>query len=213
MPRITVGRTLLVNDGIPYKITGVIRDLPEQSHFRFDFFVSLSGAEESRNDEWLSNNFNTYILLREADPFYRLEGKLSGMVVKYVAPLLRAAANVSLEDFFKAGNIVAFSLTPLTAIHLHSNKIAELGGEWQCPVCLYIFRDRFLYFTDCLRQLYEPVDGEIVQPGQGGGDPEGAGVAAGKPGYAVHDGVGEKADQCVGFGVSAGSGVAAVAGI
>jgi putative ABC transport system permease protein len=133
-----VGRTLLVNDSIPYKITGVIRDLPEQSHFRFDFFVSLSGAEESRNDEWLSNNFNTYILLREgADP-HRLEGKLSGMVVKYVAPLLRAAANVSLEDFFKAGNIVAFSLTPLTAIHLHSNKTAELGANGNVQY-VYIF--------------------------------------------------------------------------
>jgi putative ABC transport system permease protein len=133
-----VGRTLLVNDRIPYKITGVIRDLPEQSHFHFDFFVSLSGAEESRNDEWLSNNFNTYILLREgADP-HRLEGKLSGMVVKYVAPLLRATANVTLEDFFKAGNIIAFSLTPLTTIHLHSNKTAELGANGNVQY-VYIF--------------------------------------------------------------------------
>ncbi len=130
MPGI-VGRTLTIDDSIPYKVTGVLRDLPAQSHFHFDFFLSLSESEEAKRSEdgWLSNNFNTYLLLREgADP-KRLEAKFGGMVAKYVAPLLRAAVNISLEDFFKAGNTVGFSLTPLTAIHLHSNKTAELGGN------------------------------------------------------------------------------------
>jgi putative ABC transport system permease protein len=133
-----VGRTLLVNDSIPYKITGVIQDLPAQSHFHFDFFVALSQSEESRNDEWLSNNFNTYIVLRKgADP-KQLEVKLKGMVVKYVAPLVHQAVNISLDDFFKAGNFVGFSLTPLERIHLYSNKTAELGANGNIQY-VYIF--------------------------------------------------------------------------
>ena len=133
-----VGRSLLVNDSIPYKITGVIRDLPAQSHFHFDIFVSLSQSDESRNDQWLSNNFNTYVVLRKGTDPRQLEAKLKGMVVKYVAPLVHQAVNISLDDFFKAGNFVGFSLTPLERIHLYSNKTAELGANGNIQY-VYIF--------------------------------------------------------------------------
>jgi putative ABC transport system permease protein len=134
-----VGRTLTINDSIPYKVTGVIRDMPDQSHFHYDFFLSLSELDEAKQmDEWLSNNFQTYIVLRKgADP-RRLEAKFGQLVNKYVAPEIYAAVNKSLDDFFKAGNFVGFSLTPLTAIHLHSNKTAELGAN-SSIVYVYIF--------------------------------------------------------------------------
>jgi len=134
-----VGRNLIVNDSIPYKVTAVIRDMPEQSHFRFDIFVSLSESNEAKSTtEWVSNNFNTYILLRKgADP-KRLEAKFPGMVRKYVGPLLMSVVNTSLDDFFKSGNFVGFSLTPLTSIHLHSNKTSELGANGNVQY-VYIF--------------------------------------------------------------------------
>jgi putative ABC transport system permease protein len=55
-----VGKTMLINDTGNYKITGVIKDMPKQSHFIFDFFVPLSENEGSRDDSWLSANWNTY---------------------------------------------------------------------------------------------------------------------------------------------------------
>jgi putative ABC transport system permease protein len=135
-----VGRTLIFNDSIPYKVTGVIRDLPVASHFHFDFFLSLTESEEAKrtDDGWLSNNFNTYLLLREGTDPAKFEVKLGGLVTKYVAPLLHAAVNISLDDFYKAGNTVKFSLTPLTAIHLHSNKTAELEANGNIQY-VYIF--------------------------------------------------------------------------
>ncbi|WP_431214244.1 ABC transporter permease [Puia sp. P3] len=134
-----VGRNLIVNDSIPYKVTAVIRDMPEQSHFRFDIFVSLSESNEAKSTtEWVSNNFNTYVLLRKgADP-KKLEAKLPGMVRKYVGPLLMSVVNTSLDDFFKSGNFVGFYLTPLTSIHLHSNKTSELGANGNVQY-VYIF--------------------------------------------------------------------------
>jgi putative ABC transport system permease protein len=134
-----VGRNLIINDSIPYKVTAVIRDMPEQSHFRFDIFVSLSESKEAKSTtEWVSNNFNTYVLLRKgADP-KRLEAKFPGMVRKYVGPLLMSVVNTSIDDFFKSGNFVGFSLTPLTSIHLHSNKTAELGANGNVQY-VYIF--------------------------------------------------------------------------
>ncbi|HEV2480545.1 MAG TPA: ABC transporter permease [Puia sp.] len=134
-----VGRTLMINDTIPYKVTGVIKDIPVQSHFHYDFFLSMSELDEAkRNEEWLSNNFNTYIVLRKGTDPKKFEAKLGQLIYKYIAPLLRQAVNQSVEDFFKAGNSVSFSLTPLTAIHLHSNKTAELDANGNIQY-VYIF--------------------------------------------------------------------------
>ncbi|HEY4061662.1 MAG TPA: ABC transporter permease [Puia sp.] len=134
-----LGKILVMNDSINYKVTGVMRDIPSQSHFHSDFFVPMTELEDSRsNDNWLSNNYNTYIVLRKgADP-HRLEAKFPGMIQKYISPLLQQAVHISLEDFFKAGNFVGFSLMPLTDIHLHSNKTAEMGPNGSIQY-VYIF--------------------------------------------------------------------------
>ncbi len=121
-----LGRNLVIDDSTNYRVTGVITDIPSQSHFHYDFFVSMSEVQDSRqNENWLSNNYSTYIVLRKGSDPQRLEAKFPGMIQKYISPLLQAAVHISLDDFFKAGNFVGFSLTPLTAIHLHSNKTGE----------------------------------------------------------------------------------------
>src|SRR6185503_582363 len=56
-----VGETLVFNDTHPFKITGVIKDIPMQSHFRFDFFISMPTLDESKENSWLSSNFQTYL--------------------------------------------------------------------------------------------------------------------------------------------------------
>jgi putative ABC transport system permease protein len=136
-----VGKTLMINDSIPYKVTGVLKEIPAQSHFHFDFFLSLSESQEAKrsDDAWLSNNFNTYILLREGVDAKKFEAKMNkDILTKYVAPLIHAAVNISIDDFFKAGNTVQFQLTPMTTIHLHSNKTAELDANGNIQY-VYIF--------------------------------------------------------------------------
>ncbi|HLI92654.1 MAG TPA: FtsX-like permease family protein, partial [Puia sp.] len=126
-----VGRTLTINDSIPYKVTGVIRNIPTESHFHFDFFLSLTESDEARrtDDAWLSSNFQTYVLVRQGTDPRQLQAKLDAMAARHVGPLLQQVVHVSLEDFSKSGNKFAFYLTPLTAIHLRSNRIAELGAN------------------------------------------------------------------------------------
>lgn len=133
-----VGKNLLVNDTANVKITAVIKDLPVQSHFNFDFFVSLAGVTEARQNDWLSNNFNTYIVLKKgADP-KALEAQFDAMVNKYVGPQAKQILNISMEDLKKDGNYVRYTLTPLLDIHLHSNKTAELGANSNIQY-VYIF--------------------------------------------------------------------------
>src|ERR1700761_621016 len=46
------GETLVFNDNKPFKVTGVIKDIPQQSHFRFDFFISMPTLNESKENSW-----------------------------------------------------------------------------------------------------------------------------------------------------------------
>ncbi|MGH7493757.1 MAG: ABC transporter permease [bacterium] len=54
-----LGQALIFDNAATYKITGVIADMPANSHFHFDLILSLTALEESRNEEWGSNNFTT----------------------------------------------------------------------------------------------------------------------------------------------------------
>ena len=56
---------MLINDTGNYKMTAVIKDIPKQSHFNFDFFVPMTENAGSNDDNWLSENWNTYILLKK----------------------------------------------------------------------------------------------------------------------------------------------------
>ncbi|HLX90450.1 MAG TPA: ABC transporter permease [Puia sp.] len=134
-----IGKNLLINDTTNYKITGVIKDIPVQSHFNFDFFLSMTEDNDSRTDDWLSSqDYNTYIVLdKKADPG-RLEAELDKMMDRYTAPQLQSALNISIDKFKKSGGFIRASLIPLSNIHLYSNKIGELGANSDAQF-VYIF--------------------------------------------------------------------------
>ena len=132
------GLNLVVNDSTNYKITGVIKDIPVQSHFKFDFFLAMSQNEDSRTDNWLSDNYNTYILVKKGTSIPILLTKLDEMTDRHTASQLKAVVNETMEEFRKTGGFIRNSLTPLTDIHLHSNKTAELGANGSIQI-VYIF--------------------------------------------------------------------------
>jgi putative ABC transport system permease protein len=132
------GENLLINDKDNYKITAVIKNMPEQSHFNFDFFVPMTENESSRDNNWLSENFNTYIILKkDADP-KKLEPEFNKMMSRYIGPQLKAVMNLSMTDFEKTGGFLRCSLMPVEEIHLHSAKIGELAANGNIQF-IYIF--------------------------------------------------------------------------
>jgi putative ABC transport system permease protein len=133
-----VGKTLTVNDTSVYKITGVIKDLPKESHFHYDFFVSMYGQLAPYEiNQWTSNNFNTYIVLdKNANP-KKLSSQLDDFVMKYVEPLFKSL-NLTKEEFKKQGNYLHYNLIPLSHIHLYSHKNGELEANGNIQY-VYIF--------------------------------------------------------------------------
>jgi len=122
-----VGKTLETNDNgkTIYKVTAVIKDIPQNSHFNFEFFFSMKNV----NYNWgrfLSHNFHTYLLLRPGTDYKVFEKNFAQYEDKYVLPEAKQFMQIkSMDEFKKAGNLLEYSLIPLTQIHLYSNRQFE----------------------------------------------------------------------------------------
>jgi len=133
-----LGKTLSIDGNMDYKITGVIKDIPRQSHFNFDLFMPLSELANSRSDSWITYNFQTYLLLKPGTNVSQLGIQLNRALEQYLSPQLTTQMNTSEEDFKKAGNFIKCSLVPLTDIHLYSDVADELGTNGSIQY-VYIF--------------------------------------------------------------------------
>ncbi|HTD98257.1 MAG TPA: ABC transporter permease [Mucilaginibacter sp.] len=125
-----VGQMLTINDTSLYKITGVIKDIPLQSHFNYDFFLSFSTLPESKVTGWGYSGVHNYLLLKPGTDIKRLATRIAQIQIKNSsAPPKTWTAN---------GNYFRTVLTPLLDIHLKSKYEYELekGGSMQY---VYIF--------------------------------------------------------------------------
>ena len=133
-----IGKILNMDNRNNYVVTGVVKDVPRNSHFHFDFLASLSTLADSRNPTWLSNNYHTYLRLREGTDLRRFKNEFDRVVDSHVASQVKAAIGVSLEDFKKAGNKYGYELDPLTSIHLNSHLDYEFEPNSDISY-IYIF--------------------------------------------------------------------------
>lgn len=123
-----LGKMLMVGDyENPFQVTGVMADVPGNSHFHFDLLLSLASFPDAGNPSWLSNNYYTYLLLRQGASAEALGKKLRLLVEKYVGPQAEALLGFSIAEFEKRGDAYGYYLQPLGDIHLRSH----LDGEFE----------------------------------------------------------------------------------
>jgi putative ABC transport system permease protein len=112
-----LGKTLRFENRIDLLVTGVVENVPNNSHFQFDFLASFSSlrelVSENMRQSWYWNPCWTYILLKEGTLPSSLETKLHDFSQKYFPPS------------FKDDQII--KLQPLTKIHLHSHLDLEIA--------------------------------------------------------------------------------------
>lgn len=70
----------------PYRVTGVIKDIPSNSHFHFDLFGSMTGFADAKSDSWMYGGFHTYLLLNPGSEIKKMEARFPEMVRKYMGP-------------------------------------------------------------------------------------------------------------------------------
>ncbi len=82
-----LGQTLEM-DGDQIKITGVMADVPENSHFRFDMLISFStwsiNNKKSELNEWFWNGFHTYFLLKDEKQIANVRAKMAGFITRNI---------------------------------------------------------------------------------------------------------------------------------
>ena len=135
-----VGKSLEIGlrDKILYNVTAVYKDMPANSHFHFNMILSMDNVEYNFGN-FLSNNFQTYIVLKEGTDYKAFEKKFDEVVVKHILPQAKQLIQInSMDEFKKAGNNLEYSLIPLTDIHLKSDRFPELGTNGNIQY-VYIF--------------------------------------------------------------------------
>ncbi|MDX1940726.1 MAG: ABC transporter permease [Saprospiraceae bacterium] len=111
-----LGKTLKT-PGKAYQITGVVENLPSNSHFKLDFMASMLGfPNPDAEKNWHATMFHTYVKLKPNSDAKQFEAQIHDVAYKYVR-----------EEIKNNGQKYRFFLQPLTSIHLHSHLEFELG--------------------------------------------------------------------------------------
>ena len=120
-----VGKTLRINEHSDRRVTGVMRNIPAQSHFHYDFLFSMSTIKDGADDMWISNNFQTYLLLRPGVSPAQFPAYFDEMREKYLRPQFDRMTGNTLANVEAGGDYMKYTLQNIRELHLHSDRIAE----------------------------------------------------------------------------------------
>ena len=115
-----IGKTIRAEDTWDYRIVGVMRDLPPNSHMNYDFLAhqresSVSFRPDERYTWDLWNRSHVYLLLTPASFPGELTSRFPEFVSRHVNPRFESE-HITFD----------LSLQPLTSIHLYSDRLGEL---------------------------------------------------------------------------------------
>ncbi len=107
-----IGKTL-TSGNTTYEVTGIIEDIPSNSHFTFDALASRNNLPEQIGS-WGNFGVFTYLLFPEGTDVKAFETKMQAMYAAYMEPIF-GALNIKIE----------YILEPITRIHLYSTNPGE----------------------------------------------------------------------------------------
>jgi putative ABC transport system permease protein len=107
-----IGKTLSAGNNV-YEVTGIIRDVPFNSHFRFDALASRNNLPKQLGT-WGNFGVFTYLLFPENFDVTAFETKMQAMYDAYMKPIF-GPLNIKIE----------YILEPITRIHLFSTNAGE----------------------------------------------------------------------------------------
>jgi putative ABC transport system permease protein len=112
---------MLEMDNENYTVTGVMGNVPENSHFTFDMLISFttfsSKNKEAGENAWFWNSFHTYLILAEGSNIKELRAKVPAFIEKYIGKQAR-----EYKMFYSD-----LPLQPLTGIYLEAPRSWENG--------------------------------------------------------------------------------------
>ncbi|WDF53875.1 ABC transporter permease [Mucilaginibacter sp. KACC 22063] len=123
-----VGKVMYLNDdkSRPYKIGGVMANIPQNSHLRpFDFFLTLTGKElwQGEQTQWSAWNYTDYIKLKQGVDPKAFEKKLyKGLMKSYFIPEMVRQGDINAAQ--ESGKFGIY-LQPISDVNLRSYDIGD----------------------------------------------------------------------------------------
>lgn len=116
-----LGKTMVLADTLSFLVTGVLKDLPSQSHMQFGALLSfdtypLLNRNFSYDDGWGNLNVRNYVLLKEGVNREVFFSKAKNLYMDHVK-----------EDLEKYGMYLYLGFEPLTDIYLKSKRGNGMG--------------------------------------------------------------------------------------
>ena len=134
-----MGKLINSDNRRDYLVTGVVKDVPANAHFHYDFLSSLLSYPRVINDNsWVSNNYYTYIVLRDPQSAEVVEEKINQITRRNAEPVIQAALGLSWDNFIESGAEYYYYMQKLTDIHLKSQKEFEIEPNGNIGI-VYIF--------------------------------------------------------------------------
>ncbi len=133
-----IEKTLITDFG-QFTITGICENIPDNSHFDFDFLGSLNTFPFFRNENYMSFSCHTYLQLAKGAPPSQLEAKFPDMVRNYAAGQVQQNLNMSYDEYIAAGNGYRYYLRQITDIHLDPSNIEGKMKAGGSSTYVYIF--------------------------------------------------------------------------
>lgn len=119
-----VGKLFYLNNDkkFPWKVGGVMEDMPTTTHLQYDFFLSLTGHKlwDGEQELWWNQNYDTYVKLQPGMDSHQMETKFITMLRSVLLPLY---TEKGVKDAQKQVNSISVKLQPVSEIHLN----AEIG--------------------------------------------------------------------------------------
>lgn len=134
-----LGKTIeLIEDDkfVPYKITGVSENCPQNSSIKFDFLIPqvVEKSEYANSDNWFNFFQNTFLVLSPNANQQAVEAKM-----KLVFEADAKEAMLSMREKYDVKETAKFLLQPFTDMHLSTDYVATNGlRDASSPTFSYI---------------------------------------------------------------------------
>ncbi len=115
-------KTLSVGDDrTEYVVTGVMDNIPGNSHLKFNAVLSSASFPWMNQNNWLSNSVWTYYILQKGVSPETIDKKLEPIMERNVTPVLKEFMGKSLAEFREDGGIYEYFSMAVYDIHLMSD--------------------------------------------------------------------------------------------
>lgn len=126
-----VGQRVLFNNKFDFEVTGVIKEMPDNSHIQANAIISIENLKKFRNDEELFNhlgmwNYYTYFLVNEGTNKEVLEEKITDHLRAYFSKFMNEASEVN------------FTLVPLKDIYFTNSRAYEYESGNRAQLKVFI---------------------------------------------------------------------------